>query len=279
MKLRIVPASRGLAWMRQGLQVLKRQPLGFMGLVGMVIGGALLLAGVPLLGPLAVLASMPVMWMGFMLATRRTMLGERVTPGVLIEAVRAPDSPRKTFLQLGGAYIAAIQVMMLLAGLLGPGPQALSDAMEAIDAAEDAASAMVANPVVLEDMLWRMALVLPVSLVFWHTPALVLWARMPVGKALFFSAVATWRNLGAFLIYGLCWLGALLVLGLLDRLVISVLPIPALANALAFCGALGLGAAFYASLYFTTVDCFEATHVATPGATPPGVPTDGQDSD
>ena len=155
-------------------------------------------------------------------------------------------------------YIAAIQLMMLLAGWLGPGPQALADAMDAIDAAEDAATAMVANPVVLQDMLWRMGLALPVSLVFWHTPALVLWARLPVGKALFFSAVATWRNLGAFVVYGLCWLGALFVLGLLDRLVLGVLPVPVLANALAFSGALALAAAFYASLYFSTVECFES---------------------
>jgi len=258
MKLRIVPASRGFHWMRQGFQVLKRQPLGFMGLVGMLIGGALLLASLPVLGPLVVLGAMPLMWMGFMLATRRTLLGERVTPGVLIEAVRAPDAPRKTFLQLGGTYIAAIQLMMLLAGWLGPGPQALADAMDAIDAAEDAATAMVANPVVLQDMLWRMGLALPVSLVFWHTPALVLWARLPVGKALFFSAVATWRNLGAFVVYGLCWLGALFVLGLLDRLVLGVLPVPVLATALAFSGALALAAAFYASLYFSTVECFES---------------------
>ena len=57
MKLRIVPASRGFHWMRQGFQVLKRQPLGFMGLVGMLIGGALLLASLPVLGPLVVLGA------------------------------------------------------------------------------------------------------------------------------------------------------------------------------------------------------------------------------
>ena len=268
MKLRIVPASSGLNWMRQGLQVLRRQPMNYMGLVGMLIGAALLLATLPLLGPLLVVGVMPVVWMGFMLATRRTILGERVTPGVLIEAVRAPDTPRKTFLQLGGAYIAAVQLMMLLASTVGPGAEAVATAMEAMqDSAE-----MVVSPVVLEDMLWRMALLMPVSLVFWHTPALVLWARMPVGKALFFSAVATWRNLGAFVIYGLCWLGALFTLGLLDRLLLSAIPVPVLANALAFAGALGLAGAFYASLYFTTVDCFESPQPGQEDREPPMPP-------
>ncbi len=263
MKLRIVPASRGLNWMRQGLQVLKRQPMNFMGLIGMLIGGALLLASLPVLGPLLVLVAMPVLWMGFMLATRRAVHGERVTPGVLIEAIRGPEAPRKAFAQLGFAYIAAVQVVMLLAALLGPGSEALSEAMEAMQESTD----MVISPVVMEDILWRMALLLPVSLVFWHTPALVLWGRLPVSKALFFSAVATWRNLGAFMVYGLSWLGALVVLGLLDRLLISAIPVPMLANALAFSCALALAAAFYASLYFTTVDCFEP--VDTPSDTVP----------
>lgn len=254
MKLRLVPASSGLNWMRQGLLVLRRQPTNFMGLVGMLIGGALLMATLPVLGPMLVVGVMPVAWMGFMLATRRTMLGERVTPGVLIEAVRAPDAPRKAFVQLGASYIVAVQFMMLLASWLGPDPQALADAMDAMQDSKE----MVVSPLVLEDMLWRMALLLPVSLVFWHTPALLLWARMPVGKALFFSAVATWRNLSAFVVYGLCWLGAVFTLGLLDRLLLSAIPVPVLANALAFAAALGLAGAFYASLYFTTVDCFES---------------------
>lgn len=254
MKLRLVPASSGLNWMRQGLLVLRRQPTNFMGLVGMMVGSALLTSMLPVLGPLLVVGVMPVVWMGFMLATRRTMVGERLTPGVLIEAVRAPDAPRKAFVLLGASYITAVQIAMLLASSLGPGTEAVATAMEAMQESTD----MVISTVVLEDMLWRLVLLMPVSMVFWHTPALVLWARLPVGKALFFSAVASWRNLGAFMVYGLCWLGCVVMLGLLDSLLLSVIPVPVLANALAFAGGMGLAAAFYASLYFTTVDCFES---------------------
>lgn len=257
MKLRIVPASSGWQWMRQGLQSLRRQPMNYMGLVGMLIGAAVLLATLPIVGPLVVVGVMPMVWLGFILATRRVVLGQRITPSVMIEAVRNPDSPRKPLTQLAGAYIAAVQAMMLLATLVGPGAEAVSEAMQAMQAAQDG-SELVVSPVVLEDMLWRMALLVPISLVFWHAPALVLWAKLPVGKALFFSAVATWRNLGAFVVYGLSWVGALFALGLLDRLLLSAIPVPVLANALAFAGALALAGAFYASLYFTTVDCFEA---------------------
>lgn len=267
MKLRIVPASSGLKWMRQGLQALRRQPMNYMGLVGMLIGAAVLLAVVPIIGPLVVVGVMPTVWLGFILATRRVVLGERITPGVMTEAVRAPDNPRKAFAQLAGIYIAAVQMMMLLASWLGPGAEVIAEAMEAMQDSTE----LVVSPVVVEDMLWRMGLLLPISLVFWHAPALVLWAKLPVGKALFFSAVATWRNLGAFLVYGLSWLGALVALGLFDRLLLSAIPVPVLANALAFAGALALAGAFYASLYFTTVDCFESPE-ASPADGMPRLP-------
>ncbi len=254
MKLRINPASQGFAWARQGWQVCARQPMGYAGLVGMVIAGALLMAGLPLVGPLLVVGLMPLAWMGFMLATRRVMIKERLTPGVLIEAVRAPDSPRAAFSRLGVAYVAATFVVMLLAQLLGPGAEALGEALENAKEADE----VMADPRVLQDMAWRVGLTWPLSLLFWHTPALTLWARLPLGKALFFSAVASWRNLGAFVVFGATWLLALIGLAVLTRVVQQVIPLPALANMLTFAGVLWLVSCFYASLYFSVVDCFES---------------------
>jgi hypothetical protein len=254
MKLRISPASQGFAWFRQGVQVCLRQPMGFVGLVGMVVASALLLASVPLIGAMVVVGLMPLAWMGFMLATRQVVLGERVMPAVLIEAVRHPDSPRAGFARLGGAYVAATLLVMLLAQWLGPGAEVLAEAMQSAEDAE----ALLDNPLVVEDMAWRLGLTLPVSLVFWHAPALVLWGRLPVAKALFFSAVASWRNIGAFAVYGLSWVGAMFALALVSRLLSSALPVPAIANVLTFAAVLWLAAAFYASLYFSVVDCFES---------------------
>lgn len=255
MKLRINPASQGFAWARQGWQVCARQPMGYPGLVGMVIAGALLMAGLPLIGPLLVVGLMPLAWMGFMLATRRVVMKERLTPGVLIEAVRAPGSPRAGFARLGAAYVAGTFVVMLLAQLLGPGAEALAEALEKAQDADE----VMADPRVLQDMAWRVALTWPLSLLFWHTPALTLWARLPLGKALFFSAVAAWRNLGAFVVFGATWLLAMIGLAVLARVVQQAIPLPALANMLTFAGVLWLISCFYASLYFSVVDCFEGT--------------------
>ena len=253
MKLRIVAASQGLVWWRRGLDVARRQPLHFMGLLGLVVSTGILLAGLPVLGPLLVVAAMPLMWMGFMLATRRVVQRQRVTPGVLIEAVRPTDSPRQQFAQLGGAYVLATLATMQLAHLLGPGADVLGQVIEQ----SKTASEVVSHPDVQRDLLWRVALSLPVSLMFWHTPALIFWMRLPVTKALFFSIVATWRNLGAFLVYGAAWLLSIALLVVVDRLVFAALP-DVLSSLLAVSAGLWLFSAFYGSLYFTVVDCFES---------------------
>lgn len=268
MKLKLVKASQGLVWVRQGMLICRQQPLGFVGLLGMVGTLALLLLGLPeRVGSILVIGVMPLVWMGFMLATRRALTGERITPAVMIEAVKGSDSPRLNFALLGLAYMLATQLVSLLAQWLGPDP----DALEQIMATTKEMADLVNNPLVQEDMMWRMALTIPVSLVFWHTPALVLWARAPVMKALFFSVVATWRNLGAFAVYGLSWAGVVIAVGLVDRIIAELIPVPIVANVLALTAGMWLAGAFYASLYFTVVDCFEPQAPAepAPSASPP----------
>ena len=274
MKLRIVPASRGLVWLQQGLNVARQQPFHFMGLVGLVASAGILLAGLPLIGPLLVLTAMPAVWMGFMLASRRTMAGERVTPGVLLEAVRGDGGARQAFLKLGAAYVVATLIVMQLAHLLGPGANVLGEMISQSKTAGE----VLNHPDVQRDLLWRLVLSLPVSLLFWHTPALLLWARTPIGKALFFSAVASWRNLGAFVLYGAGWMAAISALVVVDRFVLSLLP-DVLGSLLAVSGGLWLFAAFYASLYFTVMDCFDSSASEPDGSSQPSPPDARQTTD
>lgn len=254
MKLRIVKPSQGYVWLRQGLLVSRRQPFHFVGLLGLCLSFALLLIGLPVVGPLLVVGCMPLMWLGFMLATRKVLQGERFTPGILFEAFKGPHSPRRALLQLAGSYVAAILLITLLA-------QVISPSIDQVDAALKTAESDVAllnDPLILQSILWGVLLLIPVSLLFWHAPALILWARLPVNKALFFSIVACWRNLGAFSVYGLCWFGVVLVVDLLNRYILSQLPVPLLGEILAIASHMWVASAFYASLYFTVVDCFES---------------------
>ncbi|MDP0995369.1 hypothetical protein, partial [Klebsiella pneumoniae] len=47
-------------------------------------------------------------------------------------------------------------------------------------------------------MVMGSVLYIPVAVLFWFAPLLVAWHGIPVGKALFFSWMAVWRNRAAF---------------------------------------------------------------------------------
>lgn len=232
----------------------RQQTLGFVSLLGLFITGALVLMAIPAIGPLLVISAMPAAWMAFMLASRRVMVGERITPGVMIEALKDPIT-RPQWLRLGSLYALATVLVMVLASYLGPDLESLAKALESAKGSEEALS----DPVLIQSMLWRIGLTLPVSLVFWHVPALIHWARLPLGKALFFSAVACWRNLGAFTVYGACWVAMVLLVGVPIQLVAAIIPEPVIATMFAAAAGLWVASAFYASLYFSVVECFDAS--------------------
>jgi hypothetical protein len=63
-------------------------------------------------------------------------------------------------------------------------------------------------------MWFSLLLYLPLSLLFWHAPGLVHWHSIPPAKALFFSFIACWRNLTAFAVFFLSWMGVFIATGL-----------------------------------------------------------------
>ena len=66
MKLKLVKASQGLVWIRQGMLACRQQPLGYIGLLGLSFMVATLMTA--LLGEVGVALATclaPAIWMGF----------------------------------------------------------------------------------------------------------------------------------------------------------------------------------------------------------------------
>ncbi len=268
MRLKVVPAARGLGWVRDGIQVCLKQPLGFLSLLGLFFTGAMLVMSLPVIGPFVVVGVMPVVWMAFMLASRRVLSDRRITPGILIEPLKAPQA-RAPWAKLGLLHVAGVLVVITLGSLVGPGLDDMATAMSTPDQAE----AVLSNGDVQMNLLWRALLAVPLSLMFWHTPALVHWSRLPIGKALFFSTVASWRNLGAFALYGAGWAGLMAVAGVAIGLLALLIPVKAFAAMASVLAGMWIMSAFYASLYFSVVDCFEpSTPLADEAEEPPAEP-------
>lgn len=255
LSLRSASATDGWRWVRSGLTACMRRPGAFGGLTALAVLSLLIVSALPWIGTLLALAALPYLWLVFMRATRHTLNDHPFGLGLFAEVWDVPMDRRRALLHLCALYVLANVLVMLLADWVSP----YSDAWVALrQAAPEARETLLMKRELWLDAAVRMSLMLPVTIAFWHAPALVHAVGLPPGKALFFSAAAFWHNRWALLAYSLGWgmvgtlaMAAAQTLGLL-------LGSPAAAVMMAMPVMLLVAASFYASLYFTTVESFQA---------------------
>lgn len=61
-----------------------------------------------------------------------------------------------------------------------------------------------------------------IAALFWHTPALVGWHKIPLKQSLFYSMVACWRNKYPTIVYILIWLGVFYGLHYLLGMIVNI---------------------------------------------------------
>lgn len=262
MKLHIVPARTGMAWVKLGIRTFWRQPMALAALFFMTMAGMSLATLIPLVGPAIALVLLPSATLAMMVAAAQASQGRFPTPAMLLVAFRTGQQRLRDMLVLGALYAAGFLTVMGLSALIDGGEFAkvyLGGAALTKEVAEDPA---------FQGAMWlSMVLYLPLSLLFWHAPGLVHWHGVPPVKALFFSIVACVRNFGAFLVYGLGWLAVFLLGGLVASLATALLAAAGLSGSAA--GGIMVGAAmmmaamFFTSVVFTFRDCFEPSSTST----------------
>ena len=92
---------------------------------------------------------------------------------------------------------------------------------------------------------------------------------MPPVKSLFFSIVACWRNMGAFTLYGLAWMGVFAGGGILMSVLSAVLIVSlgeaaaAIAAGVMVLAVMVMASMLFTSTYFTFRDCFTPTETGS----------------
>ncbi len=104
-----------------------------------------------------------------------------------------------------------------------------------------------------------MLLYAPLAMLFWHAPALVQWQGVSAAKSLFFSAVACWRNIGAFMVYVSIWAALFAAAAVLAILITTLMGQPALLMAVLMPLALLVAAMFFTSMLFSIEACFQVS--------------------
>jgi hypothetical protein len=257
MKLNIVPARTGLLWVKQGMRAFWRQPLALSGLFFLFITAMSLASFVPVLGNALALGLLPAATLGLMAATREAEQGKFPMPAVLLSAFRAGRQQARAMAVLGTLYAVSFLAVLGLSALVDGGDFARLYLVGGTLSREMVESADFQNA-----MWLAMGLYLPLSLLFWHAPALVHWHGVPPIKSLFFSFVACVRNFGAMTVYALAWMGVFMSVGMLLMMLSVLLGQPGLMGTLMFPMALLLAAMFFSSIYFTFRDSFVATDVS-----------------
>lgn len=259
LRLRDVPAARGAQWVRQALRLFARKPLGFTALFTAFLFAALLALIVPYVGALVLLASMPVLTLAFMLASRDALADVSPTPALLVTPLRADARRRRDLLLLGLAYAVTTVIVAWVIDSVDDGAFGrLQAALSQGEAGRAEAQALLESSGLQWGMVLRIALMGLMSVPFWHAPALVYWGGQSVAQSLFSSTIAVWRARGAFFVYALAWAAVVVLFSLLLTLVFSVLDSREWVVLAAMPAGLMFSTVFYVSLHFTFVDSFEA---------------------
>lgn len=256
LQLHAVTPGQGLLWVRSAFRLFFRRPFAFTGLFVMFLLAMMLATTLPWIGGALALAMMPLLSLGFILATRSALDGGPVHPGQFAEPLRG--ARRRPLLLLCAVHaVAGVLVFVLWNALFGEPFQRFWELVAAGNASQDE----IARAYLDESLQWSLAALtglwgLLISAPFWHAGALVLWGGHSVAQAIFSSTVALWRSKGAFTLYLLGWAGVSLLFSLMSGVVLSLLGLREAAAAAALPAMLMFSTAFYVSLYFAFTDTF-----------------------
>ncbi len=233
----------------------------------------------------------PALTVGFMQACRNASApgGLPAHPLTLFAPFRLGRRVLRSLLALGAIQVVALVLIVLASGTLQTSidgattpkekpPAATAPAASPPSASTGAARPAPATPASGEldeatvrreafARLMQGLLYMPIALLMWYAPILAAWHGLPAGKALFFSMVAVWRNLGPFVVYGLGWAAIWIGLSLAFGLLVGMIGSPNLATLLAVPLVMLLLTWMYCSMYPTYASVFVSAEPAVDPAT------------
>lgn len=223
MQARRLPAARGTFWLFEGFRLFRRNPplITALTLAYLMAVQALVIL-LPGIGPILLPLALPVLTL--IVANGCRLVDEQQTPSKAL-LLRGVTGNGRALLRLGSLQLIGALLLVLLNLALNDGvdPLANLDAAVATPNMGEAATAppMPANPEAEAKMLGALLQLLlmaaPMIVAFWFAPFLVGWDRISPFKSLFFSWIASWRNIGAM---GMFSLAALVLAGILPGFIL-----------------------------------------------------------
>jgi hypothetical protein len=254
--LQTVPARNGLLWIRHGLKVFRRKPLAMAGLLSVFIFIAFAMLLLPGVGIVLLLMAMPLLSLGFMLATHLVLQDQSPTAAVFVAPLKLTPQRRNTQLLLGACYALATVAIGLLSEWVDGGSFEAFQRLMLENGSPEQVAAAWDDPRLFWGAVTRLGLAGLLSVPFWHAPALIHWGGQGLMQALFSSTLGLWRNRAAFAYNALLWAALIIAVGVGSSLLAALLGLGAMLPLLMMPLGLLMTTVFYASLYFTFIDCY-----------------------
>jgi hypothetical protein len=249
--LNVVPARTGIAWVKQGIKTFFKQPLAMGGLFFMFMALISLVSQVPFIGAALALVVLPAATIGLMAATQEACNGKFPMPAMLFTAFRLGAKKTRAILTLGALYAVGFLLVLGVSALFDGGQFAN------FYLGGGAMTKEIISTSEFQMATWAaMALYLPLSLMFWHAPALVHWHDVSPIKALFFSFITCVKNFTAMVVFFFMWLAVFSLGGLVLTLVAATTGSESAVSFIMLPAALLMAAMFFTSIYFTFKDSF-----------------------
>jgi len=207
-----IPALTGWIWMKEGFALFRKHPAQF---TMLFLGYLFLMLGIgiiPILGQLVPMLLAPVFSMIFMQACERVDRDQDINLPFLLSGLRSPAF--RNVLKLG--------VLYLIAAALAIGASSLVDGgmfWKAMSGQVELETGAVQQSGMMTTLFIAAALYLPAAMAFWFAAPLIVWQKMGVFKAIFYSFFAVLHSGRAFLVYAVAWI----VLGIMLPSIVSVL--------------------------------------------------------
>lgn len=269
--LKSVEPARGPRWVGDAFRLFKRRPLPFALMFMAFLFAAVLASLVPVLGGVLQMMMLPLLSLGFMVASQSAMLDGPVSPRQFIEPLQGDPKQRQSLLVLCVSYgICAALILLLCDVVSDSAMQRMQALMARGDSTPAELQALLNEPGVSLAALLGVSLGTLLSIPYWHAPALVHWGGQGVAQSLFSSALAVWRSKGAMLTYMVTWMALVLGVGVGSTLVFGLLGMSQMASLVSVPVGLFLSTVFYVSLLFTFNDSFGGATAVEAKADLPG---------
>lgn len=230
---RSVALGHGLYWISGGWRIFRRSPLVWISLTVILILIWIVLLSIPKVGSLLFNLLFPVFFAGLMVGCRDLEHGRKLEVGYLLAGFRENAAALVT---VGGVYLVGMLIVLAIVF----GPTGGLPKLPAKPSPQDIAALQTELKKMTGPILAGMALYVPLMMLTWFAPLLIVFRKMRAIPALKASFNACMQNLGAFAVYGtvivVLWVAA--TLPIMIGLVI-VLPV------------------IFGSIYASYVDIFE----------------------